>query len=138
LRCLFALWLQEPRNRLHLPNPKELRTLGDHLRKTRLNLGILQREVAERLGADRTTITNWERTRTSPSLRFVQKIIEFLDYVPHYTTPRTLRERILAARRLGIDPSTLGRWESSDRRPCKEPAERLDIFLSSVIWRRGR
>jgi uncharacterized protein YegP (UPF0339 family) len=39
----------------------------------RLDLGLLQREVAERLGADPCTITNWELKRTKPALRFLPR-----------------------------------------------------------------
>jgi len=55
--------------------PQVLTTIGDHLRKRRLDLGLLQREVAERLGVDKTTITNWELNRTTPALRFLPPII---------------------------------------------------------------
>jgi DNA-binding XRE family transcriptional regulator len=51
--------------------PREFKTLGDHLRKRRLELGLLQREVAERLGVDETTVYNWERNRTNPSRQLV-------------------------------------------------------------------
>lgn len=33
-----------------------------------LDLGLLQREVAEQLGVHETTINNWERNRTRPHL----------------------------------------------------------------------
>ena len=66
----------------------------------------------------------------------IQRIIEFLGYVPQYATPRTSGERIVTARRLlgltqkklarrlGIDPSTLGRWERGEGRPSKRLWER--------------
>ena len=41
--------------------PKEINTLGDHIKKRRLDLGMLQVQVAEKIGADVTTIRNWER-----------------------------------------------------------------------------
>ena len=45
--------------------PKEMKTLGDHLRKRRLDLGLLQREVADRLGVTKDTIHNWESNHKS-------------------------------------------------------------------------
>jgi len=63
--------------------PRELRTLGDHLRKRRLDLGLLQRDVAEQLHVHQMTITNWETGRTSPQLRFVPRILSFLGYNPN-------------------------------------------------------
>jgi transcriptional regulator with XRE-family HTH domain len=58
--------------------PKELRTLGDHLRKRRLDLGLLQRQVAEQLGVDKTTVYNWESHRTAPPPVYEHRIAAFL------------------------------------------------------------
>src|SRR5512135_1805481 len=49
--------------------PKERKTLGDHLRKRRLDLGLLQREVAERLGVSEGSVWEWERNRAAPKVR---------------------------------------------------------------------
>jgi len=123
--------------------PRELNTLGDHLRKRRLDLGLLQRHVAEKLGANKQTICNWENNQTSPQLRFLPRIIQFIGYVPHDTRPRTLGKQIVhhrhilglsqkqLARRLGVDPSTLSRWERNEGRPSKKLLERLDAFPGS-------
>jgi hypothetical protein len=49
-------------NKAKRPQPhnytRELKTLGDHLRKKRLDLKLLQREAAERLGVNETTTYN--------------------------------------------------------------------------------
>ena len=107
-------------------------------------MGLLRREVAERLGVHKDTTHNWEDNRKSPQLRFLPRIIEFVGYVPKYTTPHTLGERIVVARRLlgltqkelarrlGIDLSTLGRWERDEGRPSKELSARLDRFVTSL------
>ena len=63
--------------------PRELNTLGDHLRKHRLDLGLLQREIAEQIGVEESTITNWERQRTVPEIRYIPRIVEFLGYALH-------------------------------------------------------
>ena len=101
--------------------PEELRTLGNHLRAKRLDLGLLQREVARKLGVTEDTVHNWETDRKSPQLRSVPKIIAFLGYDPYDIQAATLGERIVAAsrrlglsqkelaRRLHIDQSTVGR-----------------------------
>ena len=106
--------------------PEELRTLGDHLTRKRSSLGLLQREVAPKLGLTEDTVHNWENDRTSPALRFVPGIIAFLGYVPCDTQPDDLDERIVTARRelglgqkglarrLDVDPGTLGRQKRGE------------------------
>jgi hypothetical protein len=51
--------------------PQVLATIGDHLRKRRLELGLLQWEVAERLHVNPGTVSNWgtESNETRPNLR---------------------------------------------------------------------
>ena len=104
-------------------------TLGDHLRKRRLDLGLLQKQLAEKLGVDEMTICNWEINRTSPQLRFIPKIIAFLGYSRYNTQCGTLGKRIVACRRLmglsqkelaprlGVEASTLGRSETGRGQP---------------------
>jgi transcriptional regulator with XRE-family HTH domain len=116
-----------------------LKTLGDHLRKRRPDLALTQKDVAERLGADETSVWNWENRRSSPALRFLPRIIEFLGYQPDHTRPQNLGQRIVAfrrlrrlaqkelARRLGVDPRTVASWESGEHRPSRH--------LASIIGR---
>ena len=73
--CHLRFACSKPRSYAY---PKELNTLGDHLRKRRLDLGLLQREVAERVGVDETTILNWEKNRTRPSAKISARITSFL------------------------------------------------------------
>ena len=62
--------------------PAKLETVGDHLRKRRLDLGLWQKQVAEQIGVTTCTITNWELNRTEPEIRYYPPIIDFLSYVP--------------------------------------------------------
>jgi DNA-binding XRE family transcriptional regulator len=56
--------------------------MGDHIKKRRMDLKLTQREVAEKLSVDKTTIQFWENNRVKPSLAQIPKIIEFLGYDP--------------------------------------------------------
>jgi len=49
---------------------------------TSASVGLLQREVAERLGVAEAMVTNWELSRTNPALRFLPGILNFLGGVP--------------------------------------------------------
>jgi transcriptional regulator with XRE-family HTH domain len=101
-------------------NPKKL---GDHIKRRRLVLGLVQRDVAKLLGVDTSTITNWEKSHTDPQLYLIPKVIEFLGYCPDIVEAMTPGEKIrecrktrgmsqkLMAKLLNIDPATLARWE---------------------------
>jgi transcriptional regulator with XRE-family HTH domain len=120
--------------------PRKPQTLGDHLRKRRMDLGLFQKEVAERIGVNVTSVYNWEKNVKAPSLRVIPKIIEFLGCVPKTKEAKTLGQRIVAcrrllgmsqkelARRLGVDPGTLGKWERDKRKPPEELLEALRLL----------
>jgi len=62
--------------------PKHLKTLGDHIRNGRLDLGLLQKEVAEQLGVDTASIGNWESNDSQPTVHCLPGIIAFLGHNP--------------------------------------------------------
>ena len=118
------------------------KTLGEHLRKRRFELGLFQREVAERLGVDPHSVTDWEKDHQKPEVRFWPAIIAFLGYDPH-PQPRTLSERLWAKRRmlglsvaaaaarLGVDEGTYSRWEHELRQPLGNHVRLVARFLAS-------
>jgi transcriptional regulator with XRE-family HTH domain len=61
---------------------REPKTLGEHVRKQRLERHLLQSQLANLLGVDRISVQNWERGIYRPSPRVVEKVIEFLGYDP--------------------------------------------------------
>jgi len=135
---------------VHLTGPRPLPrsypqapvTIGDHLRKRRLDLGLPQREVAERLGTNSGTITNWELGHTRPEIRFLPGIVRFLGYEP-WAAGASVGESLLTfrqeqglsqaefARLLGIDPATLSRWERGLRVPSGRYARLVETCLAS-------
>ncbi len=108
--------------------PAKIQTLGDHIRKHRLDLGLLQKQVAVQIGTDNTTVTNWELGHTSPGCRHFPAIRRFLGYLP-IPDVRALADELKAHRfrrgwsqkeaalDLGVDPSTLAKWERAERVP---------------------
>jgi transcriptional regulator with XRE-family HTH domain len=93
-----------------------LRTIGDHLRKRRLGLGLLQREFAERLGVTESTVTNWELNRTTPALRFLPAIIALLGFDPRPAGMRTDTEPVAVE------------WDG------EEPARMVTQALPGASW----
>jgi transcriptional regulator with XRE-family HTH domain len=126
--------------------PKILSQRNQYLRrshtKEKIRSGLLQREVAEKIGVDETTVYKWERQRTKPEIRFIARIIEFLGYDP-LPCPKSFPERLKIRRRrmglsprrlaskLGINPSTLANLETGRQRPTKESRNLIDGFLGS-------
>ena len=120
--------------------PLEPKTIGDHIRKKRLAMKLLQKDVAARIGVKKETIYSWESNRGSVEIRYMPAIIEFLGYnlLPPATNwaERLVRHRTTlgltqneAARQIGVDPSTLARWERGKRDPNGELAKRAEHFL---------
>ncbi len=67
--------------------PKALLTLGDHIRRKRLDLNLLQTDAANMVNVDEMTIVGWELNHSRPLATHIPKIIEFLDYVPEDLFP---------------------------------------------------
>jgi site-specific DNA recombinase len=120
--------------------PDKLETLGDHLLRRRLTLKLLQRQVAKTIGVEKSTVANWEASRTKPSVEYMPAIIRFLDYDPLPPSDRwadrlvrgrtamglTQRE---SAHSIGVNASTLARWERGEREPSGAFAARAKRFL---------
>ena len=136
--CHVRLKAQKPKDFRH---PPAIDTMGDHLRKARLDRGLLQKDVAQQIGVAETTVHNWERSRTAPSIRLVPALIKFLGYTPH-PEPSSFSERLIRCRReLGlsrrrfasivrVDESTLARWERGHP-PSGIVRERIDnVFMA--------
>src|SRR5260221_9483126 len=81
--CYLTLKTRKPLNPSY---PEHLTTLGDHIRKRRLDLGLHQKEVAVIVNATTSTVTNWEKNRTSPRLYLLHKIIKFLGTIRYKAT----------------------------------------------------
>jgi len=74
---------------------------------------------------------------------YYPKIIEFLGYLPFETNGLSMGEKIVLyrkskgisqlnfARQLGIDPSTLGRWEKGRGKPSEKLIFLLDDFFQN-------
>src|SRR5215471_2376550 len=77
--CHVRLSTQKPKRSAY---PKALMTLGDHISKQRLELGLFQREVAVQIGVDAMTIWNWECNESRPQIYHMPAIRRFLRYDP--------------------------------------------------------
>lgn len=123
--------------------PLELKTLGDHIRRRRLDLRLLQRTVAEQLGVREETVGLWENGLARPLPRHYGPIIRFLGYDPE-PGDRSLAGRLRAIRRrlglsqaefaatVGLDEGSVCRWESGSRHPSRWMAGRVATILDRL------
>ena len=61
--------------------PVEPRTIGDHIRKRRLALKMLQKDIAEQIGVRVESICNWEGNLSTPEFSHMPALIKFLGYM---------------------------------------------------------
>lgn len=121
-----------------LPEPA---TLGEHIKRRRLELGFTQKEACALLANICVeTLINWEKDKTDPPIPFVPAILHFLGYDP-FPPPCTLGERMLAKRRtmgwtikkaaarIGVDESTWGEWERTGCVRWERHRLLLEVFL---------
>lgn len=118
------------------------KTLGEHLRKRRHELGLHQKDVAKQLGVAHETYANREKGHTRPYTPSWGRVIAFLGYDPS-PAARTFGERIAAKRRelgltqaklaalLGWDEATLFRYERGRWMPKGKRLQQLEKFLES-------
>ena len=118
-------------------------SLGEHLRKRRIEQGLIQKEVAKRLGVNTWTYILWEQDRSQATVRYYPAIFSFLGYEP-YAAPVTLPEQIAAQRRrlgltlkeassaIGVDEGTFQRWETGEWKP-RMSQEAVRAFLARQV-----
>jgi transcriptional regulator with XRE-family HTH domain len=130
---------------LEIPSPTELVqepiTLGDQLRRRRLELGLYQKDVAEQIGVTASTVWNWEHG-WSIDWRFIPRLIAFLGYNPipcpegplkrlaWYKQVNGLTLEELGAE-MGRDPEQLADWLGGWHKPCRRNREEVEQFLKA-------
>jgi transcriptional regulator with XRE-family HTH domain len=109
--------------------PATPKTLGGEIRKRRLDLNLRQIDVAKIVGCNEMTVVNWEKGHCTPRINHMGKVVDFLGFNPLQKCD-TLAQQILNrrkavgitqinfARQIGVDPSTLARWERGERTPA--------------------
>src|ERR1017187_4610659 len=78
--------------------PKQISSLGDNIRTRRMDLKLLQKQVADQIGVHELTITSWEGNAAIPEVRYMPAIIQFLGYNP-LPAASSLAECLATARR---------------------------------------
>ena len=62
--------------------PEQPMTIGEHLRKKRVDSGLTNMQVAQTLGVCCQTVERWEHNRTAIPPKSRAKIVAFIGYDP--------------------------------------------------------
>ena len=133
--------LKGPRPRVlprgYIAEPK---TLGEQIRKRRLDLGLRQCDLAVQFGVNYMTVATWESGKSRPLIHIIPKLRAFLGEAEP-NLPEDLPSRIREIRlRLGLtqeglakavgqDESQICRWEGGRESPHPAIRARLEAEL---------
>jgi DNA-binding XRE family transcriptional regulator len=119
-------------------------TIGEHLKRKRMDSKLLQKDVAKILGVSEDCITNWEKNRSIPQIQFMPSIIEFLAYLPYSFDLTTLSGKLKAYRHvkgisqkklgtmLNVDGATICSWEKGESQPYKRTLDQINTLFKEV------
>lgn len=122
--------------------PENPKTVGEHIRKVRMERKLLQKEVAEVIGVSEDCITYWENGRAEPQIQFMPMIIEFLGYMPVEVNTSTIGGKIKVYRirhglsykkmgkLFGVNACTVGVWEKGQVKFTNNVKKKLEKTLS--------
>lgn len=124
--------------------PSNPETVGEHIKKVRMDRDLLQREVADIVGVTGRNVMNWETARDQPRFDHWPGVIRFLGYDP-YGDPESFSEKMSAVMRrdglsktglasvLGVSQRAVIVWGRSDGprwpRMRREIEAKLDALL---------
>jgi transcriptional regulator with XRE-family HTH domain len=119
------------------------KSLGEHLKNRRLQLGLTQKKAAAQLGKLRESYERWERDECAPIVSEWPSIISFLGYYPFER--KTAADTCLEVRRrkgiaqhvlgadLGIAHQTIRAWEHLRANPEEAQLARLSMIAAQVF-----
>ena len=122
-----------------LDNPK---SIGEHLKKRRLQLQLLQADIAKIFDVCEDSITGWENGRSVPQIQYYPKLIEFLGYNPFPVETETLGGRMKQfrilnglsqedlAKKMRVNESTIFSWEKGNHAPFPRKKKLIDELLN--------
>jgi DNA-binding XRE family transcriptional regulator len=134
--------IKKPNVPQYNPNPH---TIGEHIRKKRIESRLPQKDLAAILKVTEDCITGWEKGRNEPRIRYYPRIIEFLGYYPFEHETETLGGKLEKARRcngwtyrrlgnaLGVDGSTARRWGSTISHASKQSTRNADTLVRQFL-----
>ena len=129
-----------------IPVPTEPKTIGEHLRKRRLALRLLQRESSVKLGVSTVTLSRWECNKVYPTWRQQPTIACYLGFDP-FTDPTLGRPRANETPNVAflspVAPNNIGQiimqYATVNRKTREQVAQELGLSVKTIWnWFTGR
>ena len=107
-------------------------------------MGLHQKELAKLIGCHEMTIVHWELGHREPQVKYIPKIVEIIGWDPR-PEPKTMGEELVRIRtaqgllqrdfavKIGIDPTTLARWERDEKLPWGDSLMKLKCALGLPV-----
>lgn len=117
--------------------PIEPKTIGEHIKKRRMDLGLSQAQAAREISVTEDTCCYWENGRNSPKVSEYPAIIRFLGYYPQTHETETLGGKITRYKRMhgmnnrafgalcGVDAGTVAKWERNETTPLRRSMKKV-------------
>ena len=128
----------KPLSDKYIQNPL---TIGEKIRNRRLELSLLQKDVAPLLGTVEESIYRWETNKNEHEIKYMPKIIEFLGYFPFDIVTSTIGGQIKkyrylhglsqeqVANQLQVNESTVFNYENGKHKPTLNIIKKIESFL---------
>jgi transcriptional regulator with XRE-family HTH domain len=125
--------------------PTDPQTIGKQLLKRRMDLRLLQKDVAKIMEITEESVMHWETERYPPQLQFYPGIIKFLGFNPFKVKGKTLAVRIknyrfengLSHKKMGalvgVDAATISTWETGKHSPQGDNLQQVETVLKVKI-----
>ena len=110
--------------------------IGEKIRELRQNIGLLQSELAQKIGVSTSTIGMYEQNRRDPDTDTLKRLADFFNVSTDYLLGRTLVEQIdkkLQNNDIAIAANSkvdLGKLAKVDNKTAKLINTLIDDFLS--------
>lgn len=124
--------------------PQNPITIGDNIRKKRMELKLLQKDVAKILGVTEDSITNWEKNRSLPQIHLFPRIISFLGFLPFEIDLITFSGKLKAYRQINglsqkqlgeilkVDGATISSWELGENQPHNRMLSKVNSMVKEI------
>jgi len=125
--------------------PVEVNTLGDCLRKVRLDRGLSQSDVGRIFNVSKVTISAWELNIYTPTLKYAKSIFAFIGFFPFKDSELSFEKKLYysrlilgdtqrqAAKIIGCDPSVLRRTERDQGIPRARVLEKIQEYIDAAF-----